>query len=510
LALYGGSQGTPNDGHDNAMMGGQPILLIDPDDQEREVLVERLAMQGYKVTSFANPIDGAHAALNSPPSAVIADLWMSGISGVQLTRLLGAEAATERVAVILRGPDNPRNRFWSERAGAAAYVVKGQMRNLLLAMTKYAAPVDNDAFFTQLQGADSDIRDRIAAYLDAALFESVLSSEVRALSTCGEFEHLFDTLVQFVSQVISYRWLALAAEAPFHMGLHCHPALGAESEAEARQFLSIPADCTVLRIVDEDAASNAQCFPPLVRSILFGSTPIARIALRENDQGTPQDTRIVDIVSRELGGPLRITSLVEEAQRAATTDPLTGTMNRRAFLRALDLERVRSMRHAYPLSLLLLDVDYFKSINDKRGHASGDKVLSALARLLQAHARKVDIVARWGGEEFVVVLSGADEAGAEVAAERIRAAVQAMVIQDEDGQEVRVTISIGACRMITEEPAEQLIDRADQAMYQAKATGRNRVVVGARPRPGEAMRQTLTLSVPSEDAIRAIQGKGVV
>jgi diguanylate cyclase (GGDEF)-like protein len=185
-------------------------------------------------------------------------------------------------------------------------------------------------------------------------------------------------------------------------------------------------------------------------------------------------------------------------------------MNRRAFLRALDLERVRSMRHAYPLSLLLLDVDYFKSINDKRGHASGDKVLSALARLLQAHARKVDIVARWGGEEFVVVLSGADEAGAEVAAERIRAAVQAMVIQDEDGQEVRVTISIGACRMITEEPAEQLIDRADQAMYQAKATGRNRVVVGARPRPGEAMRQTLTLSVPSEDAIRAIQGKGVV
>lgn len=480
------------------MTSALPILLIDPDDRERTLLVERLSMQAYKVIAFAGPIDGAHAALNSPPSAVIADLWMEGISGVQLTRLLGAEAATERVPVILRGPDNPRNRFWSERAGAAAYVVKGQMRNLVLVLTKCITPVEDDAFFTQLQGAESDIRDRIAAHLDAALFESVLSSEVRALSTCGEFSHLFDTLVQFVSQVMSYRWLALAVGTPVHVGLHCHPALGEECEAEARQVLEIPAGCDVLRIEDEDAVSNASSFPPALRTIHFGATPIARIALRENDQGSPQDLRTIDIVARELGGPLRITSLVEEAQHAATTDPLTGLMNRRAFLAALELERARSLRHAYALSLLLLDVDHFKSINDKRGHAGGDCVLSWLARLLQQQARKVDIVGRWGGEEFVVALSGAGEAGAEVAAERIRAAVQAMVVKDEDSQEIHVTISIGACCLVAGETAEQLIDRADQAMYRAKAGGRNRVVVGPRPRPGEALRKTLTLHIPQE------------
>ena len=483
----------------NVMISSHPILLIDPDEKERDLLVERLSMQGYKVTAFAGPIDGAHAALNNPPSAVIADLWMHGISGVQLTRLLGAEAATERVPVILRGPDNPRNRFWAERAGAAFYVVKGQMRNLVLALTKCIAPVEDDAFFTQLQGADLDIRDRIAAHLDAALFESVVSSEVRALSTCGEFDHLFDVLVQFVSQVMSYRWLALAVNAPFHMGLHCHPALGTASEVEARQVLDIPSGCNVLRILDEDAVSNVRFFPALVRTINFGPTTIARIALCENDQGVPQDTRIIDIISRELGGPLRITSLVEEAQRAATTDPLTGLMNRRAFLSALELERARTVRHGYALSLLLLDVDHFKSVNDKRGHATGDAVLLCLARLLQYQARKVDIVGRWGGEEFVVVLSGAEEAGAQMAGERIRAAVQAMVVQDESGQEVRVTISIGACSMIAGETAEQLIDRADQAMYQAKAGGRNRVVVGAQPRAGESMRKTLTLTIFRED-----------
>ncbi len=484
------------------MTSGQPILIIDPDDEERDVLVERLSMQGYRVTAFVGPIDGAHAALNSPPSAVVADLWMNGISGVQLTRLLGGEAATERVPVILRGPDNPRNRFWAERAGAAAYVVKGQMRNLVLALTKCIGPVDDDAFFTQLQGADSDIRDRIAAHLDAALFESVLSSEVRALSTCGDFAHLFDALVQFVSQVVSYRWLALAVGTPSHIGLHCHPAVAEESENEARKVLEIPPGHSVLRIVDEDAASNERCFPSLVRGINFGPATIARIALCENDHGAPQDPRIIDIISRELGGPLRITSLVEEAQRAATTDPLTGLMNRRAFLNALDLERARSIRHAYALSLLLLDVDHFKSINDRLGHAAGDSVLSALARLLQHQARKVDIVGRWGGEEFVVALSGAEEAGAQMAAERIRAAVQGMVMEDEDGQEVRVTISIGACSMTAGESADQLLDRADQAMYQAKAGGRNRVVMGARPRPGESMRRTLTLPIAGEDGTK--------
>jgi two-component system cell cycle response regulator len=475
------------------MTHGLSILLVDPDDRERTLLVERLSMQGYRVMAFAGPIDGAHAALNSPPSAVIADLWTDGISGVQLTRLLGAEAATERVPVILRGPDSPRNRFWSERAGAAAYVVKGQMRNLILALTKCIAPVEDDAFFTQLQGAESDIRDRIAAHLDAALFESVLSSEVRALSTCGEFSQLFDALVQFVSQVMSYRWLALAVGTPFHLGLHCHPELGDACESEARQILEIPSGCDVLRIVDEDAVSNTSSFAPVLRTIHFGSTPIARIALRENDQGSPQDARTIDIIARELGGPLRITSLVEEAQHAATTDPLTGLMNRRAFLSALELERARSLRHGYALSLLLLDVDHFKSINDKNGHAGGDIVLSWMARLLQQQARKVDIVGRWGGEEFVVALSGADETGVKLVAERIRAAVQAMVVQSKDGEEIRITISVGGCCMMAAETAEQLIDRADQAMYRAKAGGRNRVEVGARPRPGEALRKTLTL-----------------
>jgi two-component system cell cycle response regulator len=478
------------------MSRGHAVILIDPEEQTRDVLIERLRMQGYKATGFAGPVEGANAALGSPPSAVIADLWMAGISGVQLTRLLRAEPATERVPVILRGPDSPRNRFWSERAGAAAYVVKGRTGELMRAIGHSIVPLatEEDGFFTQLQDAESAIRDRIAAYLDAALFESVLAAEVRALSTCGAFDRLFDLLTQFVSQVMSYRWLAVLVNRPSYLGLHAHPAVRGECEREVSQAFTLPEDTVILRIEDEDASAERPSAQPLVLPIEFGQEIIARIALSPKGAGDRQDARILDVIARELGGPLRMALLVEETQHAATTDPLTGIMNRRALLPAVDVEQSRSERHGYPMSLLMLDVDHFKPINDEHGHAMGDHVLAALGRLLAHHARKTDIVGRWGGEEFVMVLAGAGESGARIAAERIRNSVERMTVLDEKGQRVPITVSIGVACLEVNDTVEILIARADHAMYQAKASGRNRVVVS----PTILRRTGTDMEIPKE------------
>lgn len=477
-------------------MEARSVILIDPQDQAREVLIERLRMQGYKATGFAGPIEGANVALSYPPAIVIADLWMSGISGVQLTRLLRAEPATERVPILLRGPDSPRNRFWAERAGAAAYVVKGRMGDLVRAIERsiVGEVSEEDGFFTQLQDAESAIRDRIAAYLDAALFESVLAAEVRALSTCGAFDRLFDLLTQFVSQVMSYRWLALLVNRPAHMGLHAHPSTREDSEREAREVLQVVGAVNLLHIEDEDAAADSAGRPALVRPVTFGKEVMAQIALSPKAADDPQDSRILDVVARELGGPLRMALLVEEAQLAATTDPLTGIMNRRAFLAALDIEQSRAFRHGYPMSLLMVDVDHFKMINDVHGHAMGDQVLSALGRLLDAQARKTDIVARWGGEEFVLVLSGSSESGSRIAAERIRQSVERLALANEKHEPINVTISIGISCLEINDSAAVLIDRADRAMYQAKATGRNRVVVA----PSTLRRTGTDLEIPPE------------
>ena len=182
------------------------VIVVDPCQATRETLGRRLSAQGYSVDEATDAADAADMALSCPPLAVVADLWMPGISGVQLCRLLKSEPATADLPVILRGEhDDPRSRFWAERAGAVAYVPKGRVGDLVRALAAAAAtrPAE-DAFFMQL-GGSGDVRDRIARSLDDALFESIIASEVRALASAGSLDRLFDLFSQFLSQVLRYR-----------------------------------------------------------------------------------------------------------------------------------------------------------------------------------------------------------------------------------------------------------------------------------------------------------------
>jgi diguanylate cyclase (GGDEF)-like protein len=232
----------------------------------------------------------------------------------------------------------------------------------------------------------------------------------------------------------------------------------------------------VLAVEDEDAYDDAAAAPPIVCPIRLGNEVIGTVVLAPRECPHPKDAELVSIISRELPGPLRIVALIEESQRQATVDSLTGLMNRRAFTASLDREVARSRRHGYPFSLLLLDVDHFKAINDLRGHPSGDAVLAALGQLLVRQVRQVDFAGRWGGEEFVVSLIGSDRPGGVITAERIRAAVAAMKVTDSAGELVSVTVSIGVASYEDGDNVDSLVDRADRAMYVAKSSGRNRVV----------------------------------
>lgn len=155
----------------------------------------------------------------------------------------------------------------------------------------------------------------------------------------------------------------------------------------------------------------------------------------------------------------------------ARTDPLTGLRNRRAFDDSLELELAVVERTQSPLSLLMLDVDHFKQINDNFGHEAGDKVLRSIAQVLSGCVRIIDIVARVGGEEFAVILPHTDAQGAHEVAQRMRVAVaQAGWLSQP------TTISIGAASLRDAESACSLFARADAALYAAKKSGRNRVV----------------------------------
>jgi len=175
---------------------------------------------------------------------------------------------------------------------------------------------------------------------------------------------------------------------------------------------------------------------------------------------------------------VRLELMNEELERLATTDALTSAFNRRYFMSRLEDEVERVRRYKRPSSLLMIDVDHFKRINDGFGHDVGDTVLIQLVKLLEGQVRQLDTVARFGGEEFVILLPETVEKDALISAERLLELVRASSI-DAAGNTIQFTISIGCAEFGSDCPnVEAILKTADLALYDAKESGRNRVVVG--------------------------------
>jgi diguanylate cyclase (GGDEF)-like protein len=174
---------------------------------------------------------------------------------------------------------------------------------------------------------------------------------------------------------------------------------------------------------------------------------------------------------------LKLQELARDLRFQATTDPLTGLSNRLKFNQAFATEISRSMRYETPLSLVLYDIDKFKAVNDTHGHQIGDKVLVQLSRFVPNLLRNTDLLARWGGEEFVILTPGSDGEMAYQTAEKLRNAIE-QVKFDEIGT---VRCSFGVAQYVYGDTAETLISRADDALYRAKLKGRNRVELASLP-----------------------------
>jgi diguanylate cyclase (GGDEF)-like protein len=211
-------------------------------------------------------------------------------------------------------------------------------------------------------------------------------------------------------------------------------------------------------------------FPPLEEAIYFGSLllavpPMALLA-----------ARMSELRARLARQKSELEQALQRIRQTAERDELTGLFNRRRILEELLAVQTRAQRSAAPFAVAMVDIDHFKDINDRHGHAGGDAVLRRFAQLAQDTLRAVDMLGRWGGEEFLIILASEDVAGATVVAERLRLAVSALEVERPDGGRIRLTVSMGLAGWQAGEPADRLIARADQALYRAKAGGRDRVV----------------------------------
>jgi diguanylate cyclase (GGDEF)-like protein len=260
--------------------------------------------------------------------------------------------------------------------------------------------------------------------------------------------------------------------------------VGAEAEAgkpsgDLREALAAAEErATRSGDLAEHAADGAFAIAAPISPLGDGASEVGVMSLGR--PGRPFDPTERDVFRYLLGQAavsIENIALHELVSEQAVTDDLTGLSNKRRFRDVLAKEAARAARFDHPLSLLMLDIDGFKRINDTRGHVQGDEVLRRIARVLQAESRAIDEPARYGGEEFAIALPETDPDGAAEVAERIRARIDSEAVPaTEGGEALRVTASVGVATIPTSASApDELVRAADTALYEAKRTGKNRV-----------------------------------
>ncbi len=203
---------------------------------------------------------------------------------------------------------------------------------------------------------------------------------------------------------------------------------------------------------------------------------LGELIFRRNQRFAEQELGSLESLLASLLYPMRNALLYRAATRSALRDPLTETGNRVAMEQALQREFELARRHGQPISVLMLDIDHFKQINDTYGHSAGDQVLKAVASSIKDQLRNVDRVFRYGGEEFLILLSNTHREAAALVGERLRHVAQVQDYEG-DGQTITLTVSLGCATLLPGESTESLLRRADSALYVAKREGRNRLAM---------------------------------
>ena len=216
-------------------------------------------------------------------------------------------------------------------------------------------------------------------------------------------------------------------------------------------------------------------------NLVTNNESLGELSFTRSNRFAEHDLQILEMLIGCLICPIRNALQYQSAIQNSLKDPLTGSGNRIALEDSLGREINLAQRHKHPLSLLVVDIDKFKEVNDTHGHAAGDSVLKDVAYQLGQCCRDTDSTYRtyrFGGEEFVIVLSNTDSLGANIVAERIRSSIESMTTVHETTS-INVTVSAGIASLRDNDNRNNLFDRADKALYQAKHSGRNRVVVAA-------------------------------
>lgn len=477
------------------------ILIVDDNPDNLRVLSQMLKGYGYKVRAVTDGHLALNAALAAAPDLIMLDINMPVMNGFETCQRLKADAHLADIPVIfISAMDDVQDKVSAFDVGGVDYVTKP------FQIEEVVARIETHLDLRQLQVALETTNQE----LDARLRELSLAQEaereqhrlaealretIAALNSTLNFDEVLDLILANLGRVIHHDAanIALIDETKcvtFKRALgyatpqQGNPILTTNLRADeiptwravmqTRQPLIIPdtsQETDWEQIAGFEWIRSYACAPIIVKEEVIGFINLdsAVPGFFKPDQASRLQT-----FADQAAVAIEKSRLFDETQRLAITDGLTSIYNRRHLLQLADQEYERARRYHHPLSALMIDIDHFKRVNDTYGHPVGDLALKALVQCCKQNLRESDLLGRYGGEEFLVLMPETDHAEALEAAERIRQRVADMKLADERNT-LSITICIGVATMQAgENPSLNILIRnADDALYTAKAAGRN-------------------------------------
>jgi len=452
------------------------VLVVDDVPANRKLLEVRLTAEYFDVVTASNGVEALEMAERGPCDIVLLDVMMPGMDGFEVCRRLKANPATHHIPVVMvTALDQPEDRVRGLEAGADDFLTK---------------PVSDTALVTRVRSLA-----RLKLMMD----------ELRLRASSGRHMGIDDPLAAAIQVsgengrilIVDDRERAAKRHAEALSERHY---VDVEPEAQEALFRISDGDYDVVVVNLELSGFDALRLCSQIRSIERSrNLPILLLAdpedtarvLRGLDMGIndyiqrPVDrNELVARVGTQVRRKRYTDKLRDNVQMSVTmalTDPLTGLHNRRYMESHLQTLVDQSEGRGRSMSVMILDIDYFKAVNDSYGHDVGDEVLKEFAQRMRRAIRGIDLACRFGGEEFVIVMPETELSLAMRVGERIRQAVASDPFVTRDGRHaVEVTVSIGVATLeSSEDTPDSILKRADQALYAAKRDGRNRVIAEA-------------------------------
>ena len=477
------------------------ILLVEDSETQLKFLKEGLINSGFEVETAVNGAEAYKKLFEVVPDIVVSDIMMPVIDGYQLCRMIKNVDETKKIPVILLTVlDKKIDSFWGKKAGAQLFLSKSidineLARHVNSTLRRYPLTDEYKEALRQKDSSDNVAQTRLNSILNDLLLKSVFANEFRNLSDFLNYERiLVEKLFSLMSSFVEYSVAGIFFASPddYAENILYIDTLGRNlcknvlSDIQYDFFRKMEEHRTlkntkfeVVRILlgKEIDYKFTDLTSKIIIPLIFDKKLIGGICFYTRQEIDYASFRYFDIMLSELLAIFKMKYQYTEKEFMSVLDGLTGLYNRRQFEIGLEQEHNRSKRHPSDFSLAILDIDFFKKVNDNFGHQYGDYVLRTVADLMKSAFRKTDLLYRYGGEELIMIMPETNIEGAIIPVQRLR-----RMVEDYDfeynGVKTKVTVSIGLTMNYQElnSPAE-ILKSADEALYKAKESGRNRVVL---------------------------------